>query len=206
MHLGEGIKLLRKAKLWTQEQLQEISGVSERTIRRLEATGKAECATLVSILDALGTTFEELQTLIKDRETGDQSDENNFVPMDFLLRIENGKQLGKIIFNAHQLGFDYHDCKTDEQVEMVHGFLTSVADIMDLMSMITELSERFELENTLTDMVRELGNNGFWVFALRQEDKQEQWITAIVEVYSKDNPMIQKVKLDKNVVPKERLS
>jgi hypothetical protein len=178
-----------------------MSGVSERTIRRLEATGNAESATLVSILNALGTTLEELQTLINDRKSKDQSDEN-FVPIDFLLRIENGKELGKIIANAHQLRYDYHDCKSDEHVDMVQGFLTIVADIMDLMSMITVLSERFNLENTLTDMIRELDGNGFWIFALRQEDKMEQWITAIIEVYSKDNPMIQKVKLDKKFVPK----
>lgn len=203
LHLGDGVKLLRQAKLLTQEKLHEMSGVSERTIRRLEATGKAESATLVSILDSLDTTLEELQTLIKDMETKNQSDEN-LVPMDFLLRIENGKELGRIICNAHQLGYDYHDCKTDEQVEMVQGFLTSVADIMDLMSMIVELSERFELENNLTNMIRELDSKGFWVFALRQEDKQKNWITTIVEVYSKENPMIQKVKLDKKLVPKKR--
>jgi hypothetical protein len=40
------------------------------------------------------------------------------VPMDFLLRVENGKELGKIIYNADQLGYDYHDCKTDEQEEL----------------------------------------------------------------------------------------
>jgi hypothetical protein len=68
----------------------------------------------------LDTTLEELQTMIKDRETSEQTDGNS-VPMDFLLMIENGKELGKILFNAHQLGYDYHDCKSDEQVEMVQG-------------------------------------------------------------------------------------
>jgi transcriptional regulator with XRE-family HTH domain len=65
MHIVGKIKLLRKAKLLTQEQLQEISGVSKRTIRRLEATGKAESATLVSILNASGTTLEELERITK---------------------------------------------------------------------------------------------------------------------------------------------
>jgi hypothetical protein len=134
-------------------------------------------------------------------EAKDPSDENSLT-MEFLQRIENGKDFGKIICNTHQWGYDYHDCKTDEQVKMVQGFLTSVADIMNLYSMIVELGKRFELENTLTNMIRELESKGFWVFALRQEDKQNKWITAIVEVFSKDNPIIQKVKLDKNVVPK----
>jgi transcriptional regulator with XRE-family HTH domain len=60
LHLGDDVKLLRQSKLLTQEKLHEMSGVSERTIRRLEATGKAESATLISILDALGTTLENI--------------------------------------------------------------------------------------------------------------------------------------------------
>jgi hypothetical protein len=51
-------------------------------------------------------------------------------------------------------------------------------------------------------MIREMDSNSFWVLALRQEDKQKKWITAIVQVYSKENPLIQKVKLYKNFVPK----
>lgn len=121
MHIGERIRLLRKAKLLTQEQLQEISGVSERTIRRLEATGKAESATLVSILNALCTTLEELETITKDKEKSDQTNESP-VPMNYLLRVQNGKELGKIIYNAHQLGYDYHDCKIDKQVELAQMF------------------------------------------------------------------------------------
>lgn len=68
--------------------------------------------------------------------------------------------------------------------------------------MVTEMGERFHLENTLTEMIGDLDTKGFWFFALRQENKQNNWITAIVEIFSKDNPRIQKVKLDRNVVSK----
>ncbi|NTZ19181.1 XRE family transcriptional regulator [Paenibacillus sp. JMULE4] len=54
MHIGLKIKQLRKLKLLTQAQLAEISGVSERTIRRLELTGVAESTTVKLVLTALG--------------------------------------------------------------------------------------------------------------------------------------------------------
>jgi tRNA G18 (ribose-2'-O)-methylase SpoU len=56
------------------------------------------------------------------------------------------------------------------------------------MSMGAEIGERFYLENTLTEMIRDLDTKGFWVFALRQETKRDNWTKAIVEIYSKKTP------------------
>ncbi|MDQ0176457.1 helix-turn-helix domain-containing protein [Bacillus chungangensis] len=61
MHIGNKIKELRNLKLWTQAKLAVITKVSERTVRRLEATGKAESATLLSILNALDTNLQNLK-------------------------------------------------------------------------------------------------------------------------------------------------
>ncbi|RFA32316.1 hypothetical protein CAI16_18370 [Virgibacillus dokdonensis] len=69
MHIGLKIKDLRSIKLWTQARLADMSGVSERTVQRLETSGSAESATLLSILDTLGTNFEELENMFNEGNT-----------------------------------------------------------------------------------------------------------------------------------------
>lgn len=201
MHLGLKIKQLRNLKLWTQGQLAEISGVSERTVRRLEATGKAESATFLSILKALDTNLEELESMFNEDDTIKEESKEKFANVSFLHRIESGRELVRIIASAHQYGYDYHDCKTEEQIETAQGFLAVVADVLDIWDMI-EIGQRFDLENDLTKQIRELENLGLWVFGDRQLNKDDNWVTAIIEIYSNDNPMIQKIKLDKDMVQK----
>lgn len=126
-----------------------------------------------------------------------------FADVSFLHRIETGRELVRIIASAHQYGYDYHDCKTEEQTETAQGFLTVVADVLDIWDMIV-IGQRFDLENDLTKQIKELEELGLWVFGDRQVNKENNWITAIVEIYSKDNPMIQKVKFDKELLQKNK--
>lgn len=200
MHIGLKIKQLRKLKLLTQAQLAEISGVSERTIRRLELTGVAESTTLKLVLTALGTNLEELENMFKDETLTEESKEKHG-HIRFLQKIENGRELTRILSNAHQLGYDYHDCNTQEQVELAQVFLTTVTDVMDIWEMM-EIGQKFELENELSEQIKQLEQQGLWVFGDRIINKETQWVTAIVEIYSKNNPLIRKVKFDKNLLQK----
>ncbi|MDQ0216846.1 transcriptional regulator with XRE-family HTH domain [Oikeobacillus pervagus] len=203
MHIGLKIKELRNLKLWTQAQLAEIAGVSERTVRRLEATGKAENATLLSILEALDTNPKELENMFNEDDTIKEESKEKFADIGFLHRIESGRELVRIISSAHQYGYDYHDCKTEEQIENAQVFLSVVADLLDIWDMI-EIGQRFNYENDLTKQIKELEELGLWVFGDRQVNEKNNWVTAIIEIYSKDNPMIQKVKLDKDMVQKNK--
>lgn len=203
MHIGLKIKELRNLKLWTQAQLAELSGVSERTIRRLEGTGKAESATLLSILKALDTNLKDLENMFTEDDTLKEESKEKFADISFLHRIESGRELVRIIASAHRYGYDYHDCKTGEQIETAQGFLTVVADVLDIWNMI-EISQRFDLENDLTKQIKQLEEVGLWVFGNRQVNEKNNWITAIVEIYSEDNPVIQKVKFDKDLVQKNK--
>ncbi|QUW23620.1 helix-turn-helix transcriptional regulator [Sporosarcina sp. Marseille-Q4063] len=203
--VGLKIKELRNVKLWTQEQLSEISGVNVRTIGRLEAGKNVESATLLSVLNALDTTLQELEspTLSEGSVDGDETNETKKQEsLQFLQRIEDGRNLVRIIADSHQYGFDYHDCETKEKIEEVQSFLTNVADVIDIWSMV-EIGQRFDLENTLDEQIKTLEKLNLWVFGLRQHDEKANWTTAIIQVYSKDNPMIRKIKLDKTLMPKQ---
>lgn len=203
MHIGLKIRQLRDLKLWTQAQLAEIAGVSERTIRRVESSGTAESATLLSILNALGTSIEEMNKMYNDDDTLKDKTKEKLSELKFLHRIESGRELVRIIASAHQYGYDFHDCKTEEQIETVQGFLTVVADVLDIWDMI-EIGQRFDLENNLSTQIKELEDLGLWVFGDRQVDSSNNWVTALIEIYSKDNPLIQKIKLDKDLVQKNK--
>ncbi|MBL3645522.1 helix-turn-helix transcriptional regulator [Bacillus sp. RHFB] len=203
MHKGLKIKELRNLKLWTQAQLAEISGISERTVRRIESTGKAESATLLSILKALGTNLEELGKMFNEDDTIKEESKDKYTDLRFLQRIESGRELVRIISSAHEYGYDYNDCKTEEQIEDAQGFLEVVADVLDIWDMI-EIGQRFDLENELSKHIKKLEELGLWVFGDRQVNNENNWVTAIVEVYSKDNPLIQKMKFDKDFMQKNK--
>lgn len=192
MHIGNKVKELRNLKLWTQAQLAEIAKVSERTVRRLEATGKAESATLLSILDALETNLAELENLFDNEDVLKDEGKQKFADTKFLQRLINGRELVRIIASVHSFGYDYHDCTTEEQIEAVQSFLVTVADVIDIWNMI-EIGQRFDLENELNKQIKQLEELGLWVFGFRQVNKNN-WATAVIEIYSKDNPLIQKVK------------
>lgn len=56
------IKQLREAKAWSQEHLAAVSGVSLRTIQRVEAEGTASADTRMALAAALGVSVAELTT------------------------------------------------------------------------------------------------------------------------------------------------
>lgn len=202
MHIGQKIKVLRNLKLWTQSKLAEIAGVSERTIRRLEAGENTEKETLLLVLNALDTNLEEIGDMFNDDETIKEESKVKFTDMRFLKRIESGRELVRIIASIHKYGYDYHDCKTEEQIKKAREFLSVLADVLDIWDII-EIGQRFDLENDLSQLIKELEEMGLWVFGDRQVDNNN-WVTAIVEIYSKDNPLIQKVKFDKDLMQKSK--
>ena len=56
------IKLLRVARHWSQEELAIASGVGQRTIQRVESTGKASLETTKSLAACLEISLDELIT------------------------------------------------------------------------------------------------------------------------------------------------
>ncbi|KYD23133.1 hypothetical protein B4135_0662 [Caldibacillus debilis] len=72
---------------------------------------------------------------------------------------------------------------------------------MDIWEMM-EIGQKFELENELSEQIKQLKQEGLWVFGDRIINKETQWVTAIVEIYSKNNPLIRNVKFDKNLLQK----
>ena len=62
------IKTYRLKKAWSQEQLSEFSGVSVRTIQRLEKGGQGALETLKAIAATLEIDIQTLQSTPSDEE------------------------------------------------------------------------------------------------------------------------------------------
>lgn len=184
MHNGLKIKELRELKLWTQEQLAEIAGISERTVRRFESTGNVQNATLLSIMEALGTNLEKLNKM-------DSSTDKSIENASLLHRIENGRELVKIVCSSDQLAYDYYDCNNEELIHLAQNFLSNVVDILDIWSDL-EIGEKFGIENDLTKEIKLMDENGLWIFGGQFVKKDQNLTTASIDIYSKNNPMILK--------------
>ncbi|OLF74198.1 hypothetical protein AWH61_13330 [Alteromonas sp. W12] len=59
---SDAVRLLRKNKGWSQEQLARASGLSLRTIQRVEAEGKASLETKVCLAATLETNLDKLDS------------------------------------------------------------------------------------------------------------------------------------------------
>ena len=57
---GEMVRALREKKSWSQEHLAKASGVSERTIQRVEVDGVGSAETRLALAAALGVPVSEL--------------------------------------------------------------------------------------------------------------------------------------------------
>lgn len=105
-----------------------------------------------------------------------------------------------MIQNTDIYGYDYYDCISEEQLEVAQNFLTCVLDTIDIWSML-DIAERFSIENFLDEQIKNLERLGLWVFGNRKVNKNNM-ATTVIEIYSKDNPLIQKAHLDASFITK----
>ncbi len=61
------IKLLRKERGWSQEQLSKISGLSERTVQRIEKNGDCSLDSQMALASAFEVSPKELEDILKSQ-------------------------------------------------------------------------------------------------------------------------------------------
>jgi transcriptional regulator with XRE-family HTH domain len=98
------IQKLRLQQGWSQEQLADMSGVSVRTIQRLEQGKPAAIETLKSLGAVLNVPFHELRTNTMDNaeiKTDDQITQNP-LPADEVLALRHVRKLRGFYVHAAQ--------------------------------------------------------------------------------------------------------
>jgi hypothetical protein len=121
----------------------------------------------------------------------------------FLFRLTTGKEVLDLVTNAMGYAFDHEEFKSQEEVDLVGGFLQVVQDWGDLSGDL-ETSDRVQTAFSITESIRELEELGFFVFGGQEvrileggiQPEPSNWPIAILRVLRKENQEIIKMKFE----------
>ncbi len=186
------LKELRQVRAWSQDQLAEISGLSVRTIQRIENGGPASYETLKSLAAAFDIAMDEL-TERKPEEN--KSTRNETKASHFLVRIEEGSQLFNLLGNIHGYQFYNDEAKDRPDTELIARFIQDMKDWGECWDEV-EPADRIVTAREYTDRIQELEEKGLWVFAARAKRKMQDhngpfhFNILVVYILKSDNPEI----------------
>ena len=188
----ELLKKLRHEKAWSQDQLADISGLSLRTIQRIEKNGNASLESKKAIASAFEIKAVELDINENSSAIVDEETDN------FYFRVEDGTKLSEVIGGAYAYRMNHDNPKTEEEADLLAGAIQSIHDWGEIWSDI-EAGDKVKALFDLTQLIEELKTEGFWVFGLRTNEeypgiKGDKWPVANIFVMRSDNPKI--IKLD----------
>ncbi len=161
LSLAGKVRTLREERGWTQSQLAEISGLSERTVQRVEKKGMAALDTLQALASAFDISVKE----IRQSEPG----RNKFSPtIRHLLRLTSGKMVFDIAGGAHLFENGYDELKTDEEADLLSETFQYIQDYGDLWGDL-DAGERIKIAFEFNKYIEELERLEFWIFGLRHK-------------------------------------
>lgn len=188
------IKEIREQRGWSQNQLADMAKVSLRTIQRMEKEGGCSIESVKSLAAVFDIDFKELLQ---------EEDSKKFDGVDFLLRIEHGKQLTDLIGGKHASDFNFElSIKDKNLIELIHNLFQNVSDYNDIWEDI-EYGGRTEAITFFQDSIDELERNDLWLFGgvTKQPygDYKPPLIFDIIvlRIHPKDSATVIKVDLDK---------
>ncbi len=157
------IKELRTKRGWPQKQLADISGISERTVQRIERGGAAALDTLQALASALEITVEELLP------TEDPQEKKISAPNIFhLSRLHTGKDIINIISGSDMYQSDHDDINDQTKAKLIGDFLQEISDFGEIWDDI-EPKHKIEISYSLNEKIKELEELGFWVFGIQRK-------------------------------------
>lgn len=151
--VGEKIKVLRRKKCWPQSQLAEITGLSERTIQRIENNEVASMESLKAIASAFDISVDDLT------KTKEQKNKK----LDFLIRVTTERELFELIEGSHAHQFHHDDPENSDEVEIIGEFLQNVKDYGDIWDDI-EPQDKVRATFDANIWIKNLEDLGLWVF------------------------------------------
>lgn len=115
----------------------------------------------------------------------------------YLTRLTTGKEVLDIALHAYASSMDHDELKSQEEVDLVGGFLQDVTDLATLGDDL-EPMDRVKAAFGLTQSLEELECAGFFVFGGREiqlleggiEKEPADWPVAILRVLRKENDAI----------------
>lgn len=196
-HAGHIVKELRAKFNWSQAKLAEFSGVSERTIQRLEKDGTAEHETLLAVANAFEVDVELLK-FKPENALSEEELQKILKEFRFLQEVKTGKAMMDFIVGSHAMHPDHPQPKNEEEASMFGAFLENCQDWGDLWSDIPQ-SGRMDAIMGIHTQIEELNAAGFLVFSetrkmmlTSKESGKEpfRFNTVTIMITAADNPTI----------------
>jgi len=188
------LKTLRLEKSWSQDQLAGISSISLRTVQRIEKSGNCSLESKKAIASAFD--MKACQFDMKDKNSAFSDEKSNR----FYFRIENGTQLSEIIGGAYAYQLSHDDPKSKEEAELLSWSAQSIQEWGGIWSCL-ESGNRIEAAFDLSELIKSLESNGFWIFGVRSNEESSlignnKWPVASIFLIREDNPKIIKLNLE----------
>lgn len=148
------VKLLREVKKWSQEQLAELSGLSVRTIQRIEGGAPSDLDTRRAIARAFG--FEDIDALNKpytipnaeEVKAEQEKFEKEHVTLE-ALPLTSGKQLAILVetttMDLSSTAFEMRR-EADEEFAKLEDYFREYRDCADLYSEVQKLEIKEDLQ------------------------------------------------------------
>lgn len=113
-----------------------------------------------------------------------------------LKRINTGQELLDVLSDSSAFSFQHDDPRSKDEMEVIKGFLQEAQDWGEISSDF-ESGQRVEASYRMTEMIRELGAAGFWVFGGREIRRLEggqggpsNFPIALLHVIRQGNPSV----------------
>lgn len=196
-HVGDIVKELRAQFNWSQVNLAEYSGVSERTIQRLEKDGTAEYDTLLAVANAFKVDVEFLKFKPEDLPT-EEDLQKLLKEFHFLQEVKTGKVMMDFVVGNHAMHSDHPQPKTDEEASMFGAFFENCQDWGDIWGDIPQ-GGRMDAIMAIHQQIEELNAAGFSIFSetrkmkmvSQEKDKEPfRFNTVTIMITPSDNPTI----------------
>lgn len=188
------IKQLREQRGWSQDQLAHMSGISLRTLQRMEKDGNSSIESVKSVASVFEVDFKEILQ---------EEDSKKFEGVDFLFRIEHGKQVADLIGGKHATDCDFDLAITEKgALEIVHSFFQSIADYNDIWEDI-EYVGRSQAIVYFQELIEEIQKRNLWIFGGTTKRKYGDFKPSlifdvlVIRVHPINSPTIIKVDLEK---------
>lgn len=167
MKIGnEIVRRLRIERGWTQEQLADLCDCSLKTIQRVEKTGLCSLETR----SALASVFEIELKQLDGEEKIQQAKKNSDDGLLFYHRLVSGKQVVEIFDGTDFYRYSNEDARKREDAEYIADVVQTINDWSEIWNDIepgSKITATFELG----ELLKELEENGMWLFGLRTKTK-----------------------------------
>lgn len=180
------VKIERERRGWTQEHLESVSGITTRTIQRIEKDGKAGKESLMALSSVLEIDIEKL---MEEEPTKEPTEK-----IEIFSQVSNGKEALDMTIGSDAFNFDYQYC-TGEVARDVAAFLEYLKDAGEIGNDVGIGYQQDWIED-LDKMLKELLEKQFIAFGKNKKVKVKtthnsnelDFNLAIIYVMKKDSP------------------